>query len=82
MIEYRRARGHKTHITFQDALQLGQFVQAGFAQERANQDQPLARIVMKICGRCGGIDPHALELGHFEYAALAADPLAKVKCGA
>ena len=79
LIKESRTRTDNAHIAGQDAPQLWQFIQAGFAQELADRSQPLIRIPQQVGGHGRGIGAHGAEFWHPEDAVLPAHPVGPVQ---
>lgn len=79
LVEQGRAGTDDAHVTFQDAEQLGEFVEAGFAKELANGGEPAVGISQKMGGNSGGVDAHGAEFGHLEDDVVAPYPVGPVE---
>lgn len=73
LVEKRRARPDEAHIPLQDAPNLREFIQAGFAQEAADGGQVLYGIIEEMGRDNGRIYLHRSELRHPEQTITAAD---------
>lgn len=79
LIEKGRAGADDAHFAGEDAEQLGEFIEAGFAEELADRCQPLIGAAEEVGGDGGGVGPHGTELGHPEDGVVAPDPVGPVQ---
>ena len=81
LIEKGRAGADKAHIAFEYAPELGQFVEAGFADEGSDGREPNLGFFEQMGGYCRSVRAHAAELRHFEDHIVFANAVRPIKRG-
>src|SRR5471032_1921188 len=82
LIEQRRTRTDKTHVTAEDTEKLRQLIQTGLAQEGSTRSQEFLGIGKQMRGYRRRIDSHGTEFRHAENAVMTTDPIRPVDDGA
>lgn len=79
LIEKGRARADDAHLPFEDAPELRQFVEAGFAQEGADRRQIDLGVLQQMGRDRRRVGAHAAKFRHAEDLVFAADPIRPIE---